>query len=297
MLNAILAGKAGTIEVKAGETVSWKTLYRSREDLLTATIIERLSYLLASLLFRLLRSASIPNDALPKSLGQLVQLEFWPTLTRPDDEASTVEPDAILTFERGVLIIEAKIADCAMQRAEQWAQEWAQEWAAYHYAVSSEELTSEADKGDVYLIALGGIERNDFHTLTELTSRAQQLLDSRTPGISPELKAAGCSWFELSEAIRRERKARDGVWDDSGLRMILKDLDEAFRLHEFRGAQWIEDLANWPLASYDDALGILASAFTRAEEQQTTPPTCWQALHQLTPIMADATDIRRLGNA
>jgi hypothetical protein len=293
MLNAILAGKAATIEAKPGETVSWKTLYRSREDLLTATIIERLSYLPASLFFKLLRSASIPNGALPKALGQLVELEFWPTLTRPDQEGSTVEPDAILTFERGVLIIEAKIADRAMHRAEQWAQEW----AAYHYAISSEELTSATDKGDVYLIALGGIERSDFHTLTELTSRAQQLLDSRTPGITPELKAAGCSWFELSEAIRRERKARDGVWDDSGLRMILKDLDEAFRLHEFRGAQWIEGLANWPLASCDDALGILAPAFTRAEEHQTAPPADWQVLHQLTPIMADATDIRRLGNA
>jgi hypothetical protein len=221
-----------------------------------------------------------------------VELEFWPTLTRPDQEGSTVEPDAILTFERGVLIIEAKISDRSMQRAEQWAQEW----AAYHYAVSSEELTGAADKGDVYLIALGGIDRNDFHTLARLTTCAQQLLDSGTPGISPQLKAAGCSWFELSEAIRLERKARKGIWDDSGLRMILKDLDEAFKLHEFRGAQWIEDLANWPLASSDDALGILGSVFTREEEHQTALTAGWQALRRLTPILADANDVRRLGN-
>jgi len=221
-----------------------------------------------------------------------VELEFWPTLARPDQEESTVEPDAILTFERGVLIIEAKNSDTPMQRAEQWAQEW----AAYHYAVTSSELTSVADKEDVYLIALGGLDRNDFHTLKELTHSAQELLDSRSPGISPQLKAVGCSWFELSEAIRRERKARNRVWDDSGLRMILKDLDKAFNLHEFR-TQWISDLANWPLAPSDDSLGILATPFDRGEEQQTAPPAGWQVLHQLTPILADATDVRRLGNA
>ncbi|MDR4898333.1 hypothetical protein [Yersinia kristensenii] len=45
MLNAILEGKAGRIMLNEGVPQSWRTVFQSYEDLLTAAIWSRIHYL------------------------------------------------------------------------------------------------------------------------------------------------------------------------------------------------------------------------------------------------------------
>ncbi|HDT6064477.1 TPA: hypothetical protein QHA92_005163, partial [Enterobacter kobei] len=45
MLNAILEGKAGRITLNEGIPQSWRTVFQSYEDLLTAAIWSRINYL------------------------------------------------------------------------------------------------------------------------------------------------------------------------------------------------------------------------------------------------------------
>ena len=77
MLNAILNSKSGRLSRDDEHNIRWKEIYRASEDLLTATIFERLSYLPPEIAWELLVSAS--GGQLPKyRLVEITNIEFWP---------------------------------------------------------------------------------------------------------------------------------------------------------------------------------------------------------------------------
>src|SRR6266851_4578512 len=238
MLNAIRFGKAGKIDVGLNKSVSWLSLYQNREDLIMATVVERLTYIPASLLITLLREAAFPKNLLPRSLGDVVDVEFWPKLTRPSKITVTVEPDAIITFERGALIVEAKRFDISMHSAEQWASQW----AAYHYDLVQTENPHAVAAEDVFLLALGGFQKGDRDGIIQLTKLAQQLLMETEVSTYPTIKVVACPWRDLCKVVQDQRIARAGIWDHSGLRFLLRDLEAAFDLHGFRTMRWLADL-------------------------------------------------------
>lgn len=86
--------------------------------MLTAAIVSRISYLSDDTLNNLFRSIFTSSSL---NFALLNELEFWPSFTSSIQKR--VEPDVILHFDWGILIIEAKRPHCSYQYAEQWIKE------------------------------------------------------------------------------------------------------------------------------------------------------------------------------
>lgn len=119
MLHAILHGKAARVTLD-GQDLSWREVFRRREDLLTAAFFGRFAYL----------SPFAQSDVLglffPKSviegIGQLQDIEFWPRIGSKDG-GNYVEPDVLLYFEFAVVAVEVKGAFGSGQLQRQWSSE------------------------------------------------------------------------------------------------------------------------------------------------------------------------------
>jgi hypothetical protein len=76
LLHAVLGSKAGKLPVSDG-TVSWRSAFRISEDLLTASVFGRLSYLDGPALWRVLRTTF--GHSLPEyRVAELKEIAFWP---------------------------------------------------------------------------------------------------------------------------------------------------------------------------------------------------------------------------
>lgn len=121
MLTAIAKGKAGRISIPGSEaSVSWREVFRRSEDLLTAAFFGRLRYLSDPGINRVL-SVLIGQEAADR-MGALDEVEFWPHLTGLKDR-SWVEPDVLLHFETGLVLVEVKPPFGGDQYLEQWQAE------------------------------------------------------------------------------------------------------------------------------------------------------------------------------
>lgn len=116
MLTAILHGKAGRTELDE-QVVSWRDVFRKREDLLTSVFFGRLPYLSDAAQKSVL--ALLIGNALTHEVGPLIDLEFWPKLDGLPDRRY-VEPDVILSFEHHLLVIEVKPPFGGEQSRKQW---------------------------------------------------------------------------------------------------------------------------------------------------------------------------------
>ena len=139
MLTAILYGKAGRVNIDE-QVLSWRELFRSREDLLTSVFFGRLHYLSeyaqASVLALLL------GKSLSDSLGALQNIEFWPRLQGLKNRLY-VEPDVLLHFEEYLVLVEVKLPLGHVQSQDQW-----------HAQVQALELEN-CDRKSIIFLALG----------------------------------------------------------------------------------------------------------------------------------------------
>ena len=119
MLTAILHGKAGRVELN-GLPVSWRQLFRKREDLLTAVLFGRLPYLSDQAQEQIL--ALLIGKSLAGKLGQLIDIRFWPKLDGTEGR-KYVEPDVVLEFKQHLLLVEVKPPFGGMQSSKQWRNE------------------------------------------------------------------------------------------------------------------------------------------------------------------------------
>ncbi|MGO8867971.1 MAG: hypothetical protein ACLQME_15865 [Alphaproteobacteria bacterium] len=286
MLNAILGGKAGRAELN-GQSISWASVYQSSEDLLTATVFERLAYLPTGLMWRLLRDSTFTKGVLPVSLGELVQTRFWPVHTHPDN--GQVIPDVVIGLDRGALIVEAKRFDHDYQYAEQWAREW----AAFFHERAKDNVADTPGGEEVYLLAIGGFEKNDPGRVSDMIKSAQELL-SNVKGKAPPLRVVACRWGGFADGIRAVRKARQGIWDYSGLRAVIADLDAALEFHGYGPGTWLEDLTNDNWTTIDNLAGALNLLRPTQINQPAPPASDWGQLSELIPVKVGTNDLRRL---
>ena len=120
MLTAILHGKAAKVAAD-GEDISWRQLFRQREDLMTAAFFGRFSYFSAPM--RLEAIALLIGLHEAKKLGDIEQVVFWPSFwLNKHDGGGRVEPDVIIKCENGVVLIEIK-PPWAQQIEDQWSRE------------------------------------------------------------------------------------------------------------------------------------------------------------------------------
>lgn len=118
MLNAIIHGKAGRIDLgnDAG-SLSWRQLYKKREDLLTAAFFSRFTYLSGLLQHRLLKQWL-------GGVGDFTTFEgidYWPRYDLDSrDDRNFVEPDLLLRFADCDVLVEIKPPLGGDQYHEQW---------------------------------------------------------------------------------------------------------------------------------------------------------------------------------
>ncbi|MBB3020416.1 hypothetical protein FHR70_003497 [Microvirga lupini] len=242
MLNAILHGKGRTLpdDVKPG--ASLKSTFKRSEDLLTATIFERLSYLDGEIIWQLLRKTFKP-DLLPnRRLASLEEIEFWPLWTKANSRLKKdVEPDVVLRFAVGdpartvTLIIESKLDGV------QYPDQWAQQWIAH-----DEEYSGEDGPDECYFLALGGLRGSAEMTVSTFSERIAE-----QHGIS--VQAAAADWSDLMTALDEVDIERRDV------RRIVTDLQEALALHGYRRVR--------PLAELPSCSDRLRGNFERSAAQ------------------------------
>jgi len=148
VLSAIARGKAGRVRLPDGSAdVSWREVFRQREDLLTAVFFGRLAYLSDTALHHVME-ALIGKAA--AQLGAWLGIELWPRLARADG-LTWVEPDVLLRFERAMVMVEVKPPNGADQTARQWRAELE--------ALRTELQESGASGTFVHFVALGRTAR------------------------------------------------------------------------------------------------------------------------------------------
>jgi len=123
MLKAVLHGKAGRIGTSDSEKISWSSLFKTHEDLMTAAVFGRFAYLSPSVQALLLKQWLGINEA-EHDFEQFEDIEFWPKFDLVEgDDSCFVEPDLVLRFKEFNLIIEVKPPAGGDQYFEQWRKE------------------------------------------------------------------------------------------------------------------------------------------------------------------------------
>ena len=146
MLRAILGNKAGRVTIN-GQSVSVREIYKEREDMLTAAIISRVGYLSDAALNNLF---NFIFESSRFDFHLLNEIEFWPSFSSSIQHR--VEPDVILHFEWGIIVIEAKRPHNSFQDAKQWIKEL-------------ESLPTSYREKEIYFLSLGGSSINNINEL------------------------------------------------------------------------------------------------------------------------------------
>lgn len=232
MLNAILEGKAGRIMLNEGKPQSWRTVFQSYEDLLTAAIWSRINYLSPAAMEQFF-SALLGIDM--ESWGAFESITFWPKYVFPNpvDENMKLyfsgqerfaEPDVVITFEHIALIVEVKPPAGGMQYQQQWRKE------LYTY------LHDDDAKNTVHFLALGNLPRTTANWFIELKAEF------------PQVDFHGMEWHKLREIFQHSE------WEAPQDKRIVADCLKALTLYGIRAPQlpwqrFHQFLADTPLPS------------------------------------------------
>lgn len=217
MLLALTNGKAGRVKWDIASGSTWRNVFRASEDLLTASVFGRLSYLDGPMLWTILRRTF---RVLPDfKVVDLVNVEFWPVWDKDDVSGRTVEPDIFLQFhvgdpaQRVDVIVEAKMGVGAVQNAAQWQKQW----LAYR-----ELQKSIGEPWRLYHMAIGGMGRN-------AASNANRLI-SQMPVEAETTEILAANWPALADSVYHQLDEQPATRD----RRILLDIIEALALAGYR---------------------------------------------------------------
>lgn len=211
MLNAVLAGKKRGTGLQSPFSQA-----EGAEDVLTASVFERLSYLPDKLF------TAVFSELLGLPFGPLQNLEFWPFWELMKDGKDHTEPDVLLQDTQRSLLVEAKRYDYVRQQdPKQLANELESGWR--------EEILGD----NCLLLVLGGLtdytEAGRQHLLAEL-------LPLLPPGSETRFTLVCRSWQQLYLAL----EAKMSPDSPPGCLRLLDDLAKCYswhgmRTHDLRG--------------------------------------------------------------
>ena len=234
MLNAILYGKKRGL---GQEVRSLIERFEGAEDLLTASVFERLSYLPDEKLWAILSSPetwqSLAIDITPQTLSSF---SFWPKWKLKSNlkgvEPKRVEPDCSVEFENIAIIIEAKRYDDIWQ---QYPNQLGKELVAYWET---------AQPKPIMLLAIGGLVNYSDKEINKILEGINNYLLSQL-GRVPSFYFAAISWATLFKVIEKQVTL-------SHEKRILDDVKEAMTLHgiRVRDPVWLDDLKKLQLDLY-----------------------------------------------
>ncbi|MGO4575008.1 hypothetical protein AB4Z48_03050 [Cupriavidus sp. 2TAF22] len=228
MLNAVLNGKKrGTglegITLRLGEA-------EGAEDVLTATVFERLSYLPDTVL------VAFFSHLLSLDLPPLDEIAFWPWWRL---NGTGVEPDVLLTCGTRRVLVEAKRHDFLEQQyADQLARELLAGW-------ESDELGEE----NVTLLTIGGMM--EYSPVQEKALKGQIItaLNRDASAAVPQFELICRSWGDVYQSLGQVVRNSQGY--GNGLQRIIDDIGSAFAWHGIRThpPRWLTDLRHYHITS------------------------------------------------
>ncbi len=235
MLKAVLHGKAGRIEQEDNESVSWRKLFKSHEDLMTAAVFGRFSYL----------SPDVQNYLLQQWLdckedfSDFEHIEFWPTYQLNDaKEERNVEPDLVLNFKRCNLIIEVKPPEGGDQYLNQWRRE-----------IKSFLQSDEGTTKPLYFLAIGRVSKTDAKIwanklMAEFTDGTNEnVMDNDNQETDEAIlgrlkKVSGLKWQPVADSVIALEKLDITSKQDT---RIIEDIIDAFELYNLKTSRF-----KWP---------------------------------------------------
>lgn len=217
MLNAVLAGKKRGTGLEGQQLALGQA--EGAEDVITATVFERLAYLPDDLF------SAIFSDLLGKPFGALAEPpEFWPSWYLED--GTRVEPDLLLSDGQRSLLIEAKRHDHARQ---QYAGQLAAELLSGWRMDKLEENCT--------LLTLGGM--NDISPAAQRQLR-EEIIQALPAGVNPCFRLVCRSWQQLYQTAESHIDAQQTPC----IKRLLDDLARAYAWHGLRTHRmiWMKDL-------------------------------------------------------
>ncbi|MDR2319419.1 MAG: F-box domain-containing protein [Pseudomonas sp.] len=216
MLNAILAGKKRGTGLQ-GQTLAAESA-EGAEDVLTATLFERLAYLPDE------HFCAVMSDLLGESFGPLQEIQYWPSWSLPD--GTRVEPDVVLFDGYRTVVVEAKRLDnVRQQNAAQLSNELLAGWYL--------ELLEDG----CILLALGGLESALDKAEQQLQGALRQrfLTDKAKP-----YKLVCKSWQALYQILQLHIQPESS----NNNQRLLDDLSACYAWHGLRTHEqrWLKDL-------------------------------------------------------
>ncbi|EPO7864794.1 F-box domain-containing protein [Pseudomonas aeruginosa] len=206
MLNAVFSGKKRGTGLQNQQTAL--ELAEGAEDVLTASVFERLAYLPDEL------SAAVLSELLGTPFGPLQAIEYWPSWYLQN--GTRVEPDVLLQDAQHCVLIEAKRHDYVRQQnARQLANQLLAGWHGNYLGDSC------------ILMTLGGLEDTGVAGRQRLLSEVLNFLPSGCP---TRFSLVCRSWQQLYQALESQ------VDPDSpaGLHRLLDDIAKCYAWHGLR---------------------------------------------------------------
>jgi len=250
MLQAITHGKAARVTLD-GQKQSWRSLFKTREDLITSSVFERLPYLPDTLIAAFM-TALMEHDALKiEALGDYKEISFWPRYASANEKRSYTEPDLVIEFTNAIIVVEVKPPWGAQDHA-QWEREVA--------ALIKQEEPSTA----LFLLAIGGQAHNWRHLARQLEN---DFADHH-------LNITFCTWNKVSQVLLTLKEAaseRD--------KRILDDQLQALELHGIhKPLKPLDDL----LKPADKIKKLDLTLLAQWDNQTSNTGTDWTSLTPLT---------------
>lgn len=227
MLNAIVHGKSGRVNLEGEATsISWKQLYKKREDLLTAAFFSRFTYLSGLMQHRLLKKWLGSGDFTVFEIA-----DFWPSYDLPDNEGRNfVEPDLLLRFEDFDVLIEVK----PPQGGDQYLTQWLNEIEGYF---------AQDDTKPLYFLAIGRVGKVlESLDVKELRKTYSQFVDIKS-----------IEWKPIAQELYQLQRSQKLDAQDS---RIVDDMLQALELYDVRGyeVKWSDLCAPYENQSLDLSL-------------------------------------------
>lgn len=219
MLNAIICGKkygSGLAGIDLREEFS------GSEDILTATIFERLFYLDDPRAIGILLSEQIWTLSSPYRPFVIQAILFWEKLSFA---GRGIEPDCVIIFDDLILVVEAKRWD---YRDQQEPSQLAKEYCAAIQAYPNKKIA---------LLAIGGMVNDRIETKKRLEEQIRvEIIKSNI--CDKNLNFSSTSWANFFSVITKE------LSDTSAGRRILNDIQHCFNLHGISSdpPAWLIDL-------------------------------------------------------
>lgn len=201
---------------------SWLDLYAEVEDLLTASVFERLAYLSPLILGDLLRTLD-PEGQLPDRWEGFSDFAFWPGWKLPS--GTDKEPDVFfIGHARGGGSSIRFVVENKRENVRQNLDQWAEELKALENSIGIDNW------GEVVFLALGGMVGS--------TTSIKHAFHDRFPQFRM-VSVIGGSWYDLLGAVDHQL-TRLGA--GSAEARILEDIRATLNLHGIRPHHWLREL-------------------------------------------------------